>query len=124
MSVQLRPMTLGEILDRTFQIYRSRFLVFIGIAALPALAMMAVHFIDAAWLHVSSIVQPHRRGGIVLWSLVVGLGFYHISGFFASMVLPAYAKQVASSIGDEACSLRESVEFGVVAIRNGTKRGT
>jgi hypothetical protein len=32
----LRPSTLGEILDRTAQIYRARFLVFLGIAALPA----------------------------------------------------------------------------------------
>ena len=32
----LRPSTLGEILDRTAQIYRTRFLVFLGIAAMPA----------------------------------------------------------------------------------------
>lgn len=31
MTAPLRPMNLGEILDRTFQIYRSRFLVFVGI---------------------------------------------------------------------------------------------
>ena len=42
MTAPLRPMNLGEILDRTFQIYRSRFLVFAGIAALPALAMTAL----------------------------------------------------------------------------------
>jgi hypothetical protein len=36
MTATLRPMNLGEILDRTFQIYRARFWVFLGIAALPA----------------------------------------------------------------------------------------
>ena len=45
MTAPLRPMNLGEILDRTFQIYRSRFLVFAGIAALPALAMIGINFI-------------------------------------------------------------------------------
>jgi hypothetical protein len=35
-------MNLGEILDRTFQIYRSRFLVFFGIAAIPSLMMATV----------------------------------------------------------------------------------
>jgi Na+/melibiose symporter-like transporter len=35
MSASLRPMTLGEILDRTFQIYRSRFRFFLAIGALP-----------------------------------------------------------------------------------------
>jgi len=42
MNANLRPMNLGEILDRTFQIYRAKFLVFIGIAAIPALAYMAL----------------------------------------------------------------------------------
>ncbi len=42
MTATLRPMSLGEILDRTFQIYRSRFLVFVGIAALPAVAMFLI----------------------------------------------------------------------------------
>lgn len=39
MTAPLRPMDLGEILDRTFQIYRSKFLVFLGIAAIPAVAL-------------------------------------------------------------------------------------
>lgn len=37
----LRPMNLGEILDRTFHIYRSRFLVFLMVAAIPLIAKMA-----------------------------------------------------------------------------------
>jgi hypothetical protein len=41
MSTRLRPMTLGEILDRTLQIYRSRFRFFLAIGALPALATLA-----------------------------------------------------------------------------------
>lgn len=42
MTATLRPMSLGEILDRTFQIYRAKFLLFVGIAALPALASAAL----------------------------------------------------------------------------------
>ena len=43
----LRPSTLGEILDRTAHIYRSRFLIFLGIAAVPAVVILvgAVAFI-------------------------------------------------------------------------------
>ncbi len=33
MNIELRPLRLGEILDRTFQLYRARFLLFLGIAA-------------------------------------------------------------------------------------------
>jgi hypothetical protein len=35
MNEILRPSTLGEILDRTFQLYRNNFWLFLGIAALP-----------------------------------------------------------------------------------------
>jgi glycerophosphoryl diester phosphodiesterase family protein len=34
-AVDLRPMTLGEVLDRTFKLYKSNFWLFIGITALP-----------------------------------------------------------------------------------------
>ena len=36
MEIELRPLSLGEILDRTFQLYRSRFFLFTGIAVLAA----------------------------------------------------------------------------------------
>ncbi len=39
-AASLRPMSLGEILDRAVQIIRSRFLLFAGIAAFPALATL------------------------------------------------------------------------------------
>jgi hypothetical protein len=35
-AYELRPLTLGEILDRTFSLYRSRFWLFVGIAAVAA----------------------------------------------------------------------------------------
>jgi hypothetical protein len=41
MDEPLHPSTLSEILDRTAQIYRSRFLVFLGIAALPTAVLVA-----------------------------------------------------------------------------------
>jgi hypothetical protein len=36
-AIDLRPMSLGEVLDRTFSLYKSRFWLFAGIAALPYL---------------------------------------------------------------------------------------
>lgn len=41
MTDALRPSTLGEILDRAANIYRGRFLVFLGIAGLPAGVILA-----------------------------------------------------------------------------------
>lgn len=42
MSVLLRPLTLGELLDRAFQLYRSRFVLFVGIAAVAYLPLFVV----------------------------------------------------------------------------------
>jgi len=46
MNQPLRPMSLGEILDLTFQIYRKKFLIFIGIAALPLMMKVAFDLSD------------------------------------------------------------------------------
>jgi len=37
----LRPLSVGELLDRTFFLYRRHFLLFVGISALPSLVMLA-----------------------------------------------------------------------------------
>jgi hypothetical protein len=42
-EVDLRPMTLGEVLDRTFKLYRSNFWLFAGIIALPFLALFVIN---------------------------------------------------------------------------------
>src|SRR6266853_668038 len=39
-ALDLRPLSLGELLDRTFFLYRQHFLLFIGIAAMPYLILL------------------------------------------------------------------------------------
>jgi hypothetical protein len=48
MSEPLRPYTLGEILDRTMQLYRRNFLLFAGSAAPPSVVMVAMLLAIAA----------------------------------------------------------------------------
>ena len=43
----LRPLSLGEVLDRTFQFYRQKFLLFVGIAIIPQTAVLFVGFLAA-----------------------------------------------------------------------------
>lgn len=45
MTYQLRPLSLGEILDRTAELYRSHFLLFAGIAAIFAGAMLLMQML-------------------------------------------------------------------------------
>lgn len=42
-ALDLRPLSLGEILDRAFSLYRNHFLLFVGIAAIPQLLILALH---------------------------------------------------------------------------------
>ena len=44
MTVALRPMNLGEILDRTVQLYRSRFLVFLKISVAPTAVVLGTAY--------------------------------------------------------------------------------
>ncbi len=71
MNPELRPANLGEILDRTASLYRSRFLVFVGIAAVPAggiLLFAAGVFLLSAWIGTTD-----RTMAAVLGLAVVGL---------------------------------------------------
>ena len=48
---ELRPLTLGEILDRTFALYRSRFRLFAGISMVSAAFQVAVQAISLTTAH-------------------------------------------------------------------------
>jgi hypothetical protein len=119
MAVQptLRPMSLGEILDRTFEMYRRRFLLFAGIAAVPASAMFGVHCADLMWWHLQSLVQPYRQPGIFLWNLALGLGFYHIWGLLANLFLPAFVLACSNVLFGESISVLSSLRFAVARWR-------
>jgi hypothetical protein len=45
-NLDLRPLSLGEILDRTFSLYRQNFLLFVGITALPQLLILALNLAE------------------------------------------------------------------------------
>jgi len=63
MNETLHPLTLAEILDRTAQLYRSRFLIFFGISTIPAgtvFVFAAGAFAFFAWMGSNS-----RNGGSV-----------------------------------------------------------
>ena len=46
METNLRPLTLGEILDRTAQLYRENFLLFAGIAAVYAGVLLVLSLVQ------------------------------------------------------------------------------
>lgn len=58
MDNQLRPLNLGEILDRTAQLYRRNFWLYIGTAALPLLFVLALAIPAGAIFVIPGIATP------------------------------------------------------------------
>jgi hypothetical protein len=71
-GLDLRPLTLGEILDRTFTIYRNYFLLFLGISGLPRVAVIALQ-IPQVWLGYETRGQVGFSMFLGLFSLVLAV---------------------------------------------------
>src|SRR5947207_4327029 len=70
MVTVLRPLSISELLDRTFHLYRNNFLVFVGIMAIPQLIVLALRLMLAATL----TVKPFETFNPL--ALLVGLFSY------------------------------------------------
>ncbi len=82
MNNQLRPMALGEILDRTAELYRTHFLLFAGTSAIFAGIMLAVQL-----LYVRSLVllgypnmMAHFQWGTASGAVLEGLVILMLAG--------------------------------------------
>jgi len=111
MAALLRPMTLGEILDRTFEIYRKRFLLFVGIAAPPSVVMLALQSADQAWVHTDRLLGPLDRSRALIWGQVVWFGYFHISSFLAVLFLPAFVRASSNILFGEEATVLGSLRF-------------
>jgi hypothetical protein len=60
----LRPLSTGEVLDRTFQLYRSRFALFAGLAVLPAAVGVVMQALRL-WYSAHQSVQVHTGVNVV-----------------------------------------------------------
>lgn len=110
MTAPLKPMTLGEILDRTLQIYRSRFLVFAGISALPALAMLALQLANVLlWRLVPDRFGRTAAFGFTSQSLLYLLAVYVVSLLVHLVFWPAMALAASRACFGERPSIRSAI---------------
>src|SRR3989442_883127 len=96
-NLDLRPLSLGEILDRTFSLYRRNFLLFAGITALPQLLILALNLAQTTLTRFPTPPgQPGRQpveqfqspasSGLVAFGIVgvlVGIVVYLVAYLFA-----------------------------------------
>jgi len=90
-SEPLRPMNLGEILDRTFEIYRSRFLVFLGIAVLPSLLAMAVLIFGRLLKQMDLVPAASGETKVALRAFGNWLASEGLEMYFSCLAWPVFA---------------------------------
>ena len=86
MAYDLRPLTLGELLDRAWSLYRHHLLLFVGILAIPSIAMLimsiAMQFLqpDMPAPDSAEAVDPAQVIGAIVWmgagGLVLGIVYW------------------------------------------------
>ncbi len=84
-NLDLCPLSLGEILDRTFSLYRRNFLLFVGIAAIPQLLILALHLAQVL-VSFRSLAQRSVSGTFVAFGLIgvlIGVIVYFVAYLFA-----------------------------------------
>jgi len=86
MTIALRPLSTGELLDRTFSLYRSHFGLFIGIFALPHLVVLAFQCLGVV------IKSPGNQFSDIFASL-----FWTMGALFLTVIVSA-ASQAATVI--------------------------
>jgi hypothetical protein len=109
MADTLRPMNLGEILDRTFHIYRSRFLLFALISAIPALVMMALQFANRVSWHLYLPDTKRIFLSFTMGDFVSILAFYQVSLFVHILVWPCSARMASKSCLGEQSTLKDAL---------------
>lgn len=93
-GLDLRPLSLGEILDRTFTLYRRYFLLFIGIAGIPQLIVFALQTAQITLQY----NYPGRFATSLTWSSVLATLALLVVGIVAYLVSQAASVLAVSDL--------------------------
>src|ERR1700730_1522609 len=112
-DVDLRPMSLGEVLDRTFNLYKNNFLLFTGITALPFLVLLLIN-VGVAAVQTANLAGPHiprgytRPGpGMVAGAVGGAIVFMLVYLFLLGAAQAATVFAVSDLYLSRTCGLRE-----------------
>lgn len=70
MESNLRPLTIGEILDRTAELYRTNFLLFAGIFSVYAGALLVLGMLQIAMME---LLKAQHVAGVLLWATIFSI---------------------------------------------------
>ena len=109
MRAELRPSNLGEILDRTAQMYRSHFLQYFGIAAVAYSGILLLTLLgDLVTYNPAHKPQAHVHGAYAGISIGVGVAIGLFSILPVAVGMAAVMRTVARNYLGESCTIREA----------------
>ncbi len=114
-TLDLRPLSVGEILDRTFSLYRRNFLLFVGISALPQLLVLALQLVQVILTPTKVGVARPATVYFIAYLFAQGATVYAVSELYLGR--PTTIGQSLSRVRGELGSL-----FGVIVL-NGLVTG-
>jgi hypothetical protein len=101
MNEPLRPSTLGEILDRTAQLYRTRFLLFLGISVIPTgviVVLACLIGLVVAWWNIAGAGSvPEEAGYVLVAVFAIGVALVALPILLAASALAMAAMSHAVS---------------------------
>jgi len=115
MNNQLRPMTLGEILDRTAELYRNHFPLFVGISGIFAGTMLLVQMLHLGVLTLLGYphIPPHLE-----WAYAVTLGVEVLAiALVAGLAIAAFNRTVAWIYLGETATVRAAAGSVLLRLR-------
>ena len=117
MPYELRPLSLAELLDRAFGMYRRHFLLFVGIMAIPSVVMLvfsvAIQFIQApvAPPDPAAAPDPAQMIGAAIWGGAVFVLMMILYWLTYAVALGASTTAVAELYKGEVPSIAASYGF-------------
>ena len=106
MVTVLRPLSISELLDRTFHLYRNNFLVFVGIIAIPQLIVLALRLMFAVTL---TVKPPEVFSPIAILIALASYVAIEISAAATVMAVSSIHLNRPASIGSAFSSARGSM---------------
>jgi hypothetical protein len=115
MTTQLRPLSLGEVLDRTAELYRTNFLLFAGIAAIFAGTMLLVAMLQLGGQVLLGYpnIDPKLRWAVAVIAVVQVLVVLLVAG----LSIAANTRAVAWIYMEEPASIRAATMSIVPRLR-------
>jgi hypothetical protein len=92
MENNLRPLTLGEILDRTAQLYRTNFLLFAGIFSIYAGAMLVLNLMQ---IGLAELLKSLHMTGALIW---VNMGAGGLTILVAFLLIGAATAAISRAV--------------------------